>query len=122
MDKESFDQFLRDIHTGYNIHQNPFHNFTHGVNGNLIYYYMIVMHTCYLITNLSKNEEILSSLKIFSTIISGLCHDVGHTGRTNSFEISSRSKKALTYNDISVIFYFIYKYIAIIKLPCIINF
>ena len=24
-------------------------------------------------------------MKKFSTILSGLCHDVGHTGRTNSF-------------------------------------
>ena len=44
----------------------------------------------------------MSPSKIFSTVLGGLCHDVGHTGRTNSFEIASRSKKALTYNDISV--------------------
>lgn len=62
-----------------------------------------VMHTCFLISTIEANAEILSPLKVFSTVLSGLCHDVGHTGRTNSFEIASRSKKALTYNDLSVI-------------------
>ena len=33
IDEEYFENFLKDVKTGYNIHQNPFHNFTHGVNG-----------------------------------------------------------------------------------------
>jgi hypothetical protein len=39
MDKDNFHNFLKDIQTGYNIHQNPFHNFTHGVNGNIYNYF-----------------------------------------------------------------------------------
>lgn len=69
-----------------------------------VFVYFLVMHTCFLICGIEGNAEILSSLKVFSTVLSGLCHDVGHTGRTNSFEIASRSKKALTYNDLSVFY------------------
>lgn len=31
--QESFFNFLGDLHKGYQQHGNPFHNFTHGVNG-----------------------------------------------------------------------------------------
>jgi cAMP-specific phosphodiesterase 4 len=61
------------------------------------------MHTCYLLSNSSKVRHILSPFKIFCLVFSGLCHDVGHTGFTNLFEIASHSKKATTYNDNSVL-------------------
>ena len=35
--------------------------------------------------------------------MSALCHDVGHTGRTNIFEVNSQSKLALRYHDRSVL-------------------
>lgn len=60
------------------------------------------MHTCYLLANSAKNKQLLSPFKIFTIVFSGLCHDVGHTGFTNLFEIASGSKKAITYNDNSV--------------------
>lgn len=31
-----FQNFLSDIHDHYEVHSNPFHNFTHGVNGKFI--------------------------------------------------------------------------------------
>jgi HD superfamily phosphohydrolase len=60
------------------------------------------MHTCYLLCNSTRNKQLLNSSKIFAIVFSGLCHDVGHTGFNNLFEIASRSKKAITYNDNSV--------------------
>lgn len=36
-------------------------------------------------------------------ILSALCHDVDHTGRTNIFEINSLSKLAIRYHDKSVL-------------------
>jgi hypothetical protein len=36
INKEYFDNFLSDVHNGYQVHNNPFHNFTHGVNGTFI--------------------------------------------------------------------------------------
>lgn len=35
INKQYFENFLTDLHNGYQMHNNPFHNFTHGVNGNL---------------------------------------------------------------------------------------
>lgn len=60
------------------------------------------MHTCYLLSQTTKVRQSLSSFKIFTIVLSGLCHDVGHTGFTNLFEIASQSKKAILYNDSSV--------------------
>ena len=57
------------------------------------------MHTCYLISSLQENQKIFTNHEFFAIVFSGLCHDVGHTGFTNSFEIASQSKKALIYND-----------------------
>ena len=39
----------------------------------------------------------------FALILSGLSHDVGHTGRTNIFEINSLSDLAIRYHDKSVL-------------------
>ena len=33
INKEYFHNFVQEIHNGYQIHNNPFHNFSHGVNG-----------------------------------------------------------------------------------------
>lgn len=60
------------------------------------------MHTCYLLSNTVRAKEVLTPFKVFTIVFSGLCHDVGHTGFTNLFEIASHSKKAITYNDSSV--------------------
>lgn len=35
--------------------------------------------------------------------MSGLCHDLEHTGRTNNFEIANMSRLAIRYNDESVL-------------------
>lgn len=60
------------------------------------------MHTCYLLSSTTKAKQMLTPFKMFTIVFSGLCHDVGHTGFTNLFEIASHSKKAITYNDSSV--------------------
>jgi len=43
------------------------------------------MHTCYLLTHTAKSKLTLSPFIIFTIVLSGLCHDVGHTGFTNLF-------------------------------------
>lgn len=57
------------------------------------------MHTCYMIASIPQNQRYLTGKDFFAIVFSGLCHDVGHTGFTNSFEIASQSRKALVYND-----------------------
>lgn len=45
----------------------------------------------------------MKSLYGFALLLSGLCHDVEHPGRTNQFEINSLSSLAIRYNDLSVL-------------------
>jgi hypothetical protein len=40
-----------------------------------------------MLSNCEKAIKTLKKIDIFTVIFSGLCHDVGHTGRTNNFEI-----------------------------------
>lgn len=75
--------FISELHDQYEIHSNPFHNFRHGINGMLFLY--LVMHTCYLLSTMPANFNILTVKDIFVNVFSGLCHDVGHTGFTNAF-------------------------------------
>jgi hypothetical protein len=44
-----------------------------------------------------------SAINIFSVLTAAVCHDVDHTGRTNMFEINSKSGLAILYNDKSVL-------------------
>jgi hypothetical protein len=44
----------------------------------------------------------LTEIEEFALFISGLVHDVDHTGRTNLFEINALTDLAILYNDESV--------------------
>ena len=44
------------------------------------------MHGCYLLVHHDKLGIYFSDLEKFALVLSGLCHDVGHTGTTNIFE------------------------------------
>lgn len=45
----------------------------------------------------------LSPMEIFCTVLSGAAHDMDHPGTNNLFEIKTRSKLAILYNDVSVL-------------------
>ena len=62
-----------------------------------------MMHLSYIISNFQKNKDIFNPFNIFAIVFSGLCHDVGHRGFTNDFEVASKSDLALRYHDRSVI-------------------
>lgn len=51
----------------------------------------------------SKHAHLLTQFIKFALILAALCHDVSHTGRTNTFEINSLSNLALRYHDKSVL-------------------
>lgn len=78
----------------YDKHNNPYHNFIHGT---------VVAHSCYILGKMKASREILSEFDHFILVLSGICHDVGHQGLNNDFEIKTMSKKALRWNDISVL-------------------
>ena len=55
-------------------------------------------------SNKPTSKLFLNDLTTFTLMLSAICHDVDHTGRSNDFEIKKKSFLALTYQDLSVIF------------------
>ncbi len=77
----------------YSKYHNSFHNFDHA---------FAVMQGA---LKLAKYERLdgVSVLDKFCFVLAALCHDVGHTGRSNTFETGSNSKLAIRYFDRSVL-------------------
>ncbi|CAD8201785.1 unnamed protein product [Paramecium pentaurelia] len=90
-------QFLSEVEYKYNKKNNVFHNYDHGIS------VMQNVHAILLQLHQTNNSSILSLFNQFALLLSGLCHDVSHTGRTNTFEINSLSNLAIRYHDRSVL-------------------
>ena len=86
--------FMKKIQIECDKRQNPFHNFTHCFS---------VMHSAYMLISSTIALNFFSGINIFAILIAAVCHDVDHTGRTNMFEINSKSALAIFYNDKSVL-------------------
>ncbi|OMJ71591.1 hypothetical protein SteCoe_30158 [Stentor coeruleus] len=86
--------FISKVQKECDKRKNPFHNFTHCFS---------VMHSTYMLLSSTSAGSFFSGLNILGLLIAAVCHDVDHTGRTNMFEVSSKSKLAITYNDKSVL-------------------
>ena len=86
--------FMKKIQMECDKRQNPFHNFTHCFS---------VMHSAYMLISSTIALNFFSGINIFGILIAAICHDVDHTGRTNMFEINSKSVLATLYNDRSVL-------------------
>lgn len=94
INEEVLYNFISKIQGECDKRNNPFHNFTHCFS---------VMHSCYMLLSSTSAGSFFSSLNILGLLIAGMCHDVDHTGRTNMFEVNSRSTLAIYYNDKSVL-------------------
>ena len=74
---------------------NPFHNWRH---------VFMVFHTAWLFLFHDRDlREKLEELDVLALLLSAICHDLGHPGTTNAFQINSGSQLALLYNDRSVL-------------------
>jgi GAF domain-containing protein len=71
----------------------PFHNFKHAFS---------VTHISYLILR-GGAATCLTSLDILTVLVSALCHDLGHPGNNNGFEIATKSEIALTHSGDAVL-------------------
>eukprot|EP00828_Plagiopyla_frontata_P039599 TRINITY_DN5213_c0_g1_i5.p1 TRINITY_DN5213_c0_g1~~TRINITY_DN5213_c0_g1_i5.p1 ORF type:complete len:198 (-),score=13.72 TRINITY_DN5213_c0_g1_i5:358-951(-) len=91
----TFQLFLKVMQQKYNVRGNPYHNWDHA--------FTVTHGIMYLLSQYKKMNQYLNELEQFSLMLSAVCHDVDHTGRTNTFEISKYSKVALRYNDESVL-------------------
>lgn len=89
-----FITFFWEIKWHYNKNSNPFHNFCHGV---------AVAHSVQYLLRHSRLKTLLTETQHISAFVAAICHDVGHTGRNNTFETNTHSKLALRYHDRSIL-------------------
>ncbi|ETO18762.1 hypothetical protein RFI_18494 [Reticulomyxa filosa] len=72
---------------------NPYHNYIHGVD---------VLANCNYFMRAHVFDG-LNCLDILACLLSAACHDVGHPGNNNAFEVAVESELAVKYNDESVL-------------------
>lgn len=92
LDQSKVHPFVEAIRRRYL--DNPYHNWFHGAH---------VFQQAYAFLLNTSAADGLHYHDILALMIASLCHDVGHTGRTNDFECKSLSPLSLRYNDTSVL-------------------
>jgi len=84
--------FIIDVEKGYyNI---SYHSFLHAVDVVVVLYYML--------TDLGA-AKYLTSLDAICLLIAGLCHDIGHPGLNNTYQVNAKTELASIYDDLSVL-------------------
>ncbi|RHZ68903.1 hypothetical protein Glove_292g69 [Diversispora epigaea] len=84
--------FIIDVEKGYC--DTSYHSFYHAVDVVEILYYML--------TNLDASKY-LTALDSICLLIAGLCHDIGHPGLNNVYQVNARTELAKKYDDQSVL-------------------
>lgn len=87
---DKLSNFLFGLEANY-IASNPYHNFFHGID---------VLHCCWMYLKSCNvvHQAKLRSLDILAFLISAVCHDLGHPGTNNNYQISTRSELSMIYN------------------------
>lgn len=75
----------------YNRNSNPFHNFKHGVS--------VLFSAHHFFKSIDFLKDNFKPHLHFAFLLAAFAHDLDHTGKNNVFEINTRSKLALKYND-----------------------
>lgn len=73
---------------------NPFHNFQHAVN---------VLHMTYLFAQETRFSQEARPEEMMGLLVAAVCHDVGHRGKNNQYEVRTQSELAMRYNDLHVL-------------------
>lgn len=72
---------------------NPFHNFYHGIQ---------TMHSTHIMLRFEA-EAAFKQFELIALLVAALCHDVGHPGNNNDFEVKSSTSLAIMHNDDAVL-------------------
>nr|CAG8489028.1 4845_t:CDS:2 [Entrophospora candida] len=84
--------FIIDVEKGY--HDTEYHSFYHAVDVVAVLYYML--------TDLGA-AKYLTPLDSICLMIAGLCHDIGHPGLNNVYQVNAKTPLAIKYNNQSVL-------------------
>ena len=90
---DKFERFITAIEDGY-VSANPYHNSTHATD-------VVQTLHCYIV-NTSLGAR-LTDRDIFAALLAAACHDYGHPGLNNAYQILTESELATRYNDKSVL-------------------
>ncbi|XP_052212869.1 high affinity cGMP-specific 3',5'-cyclic phosphodiesterase 9A-like isoform X2 [Dreissena polymorpha] len=82
--------WLFEIYRNYN--PVPFHNFKHC---------FMVTQMMYGLTWLVDLPSMVDDIDVLILLTSAICHDLGHPGYNNAYQINAKTELALRYNDIS---------------------
>ncbi|KAF0692412.1 Aste57867_16506 [Aphanomyces stellatus] len=83
------------VHTvRHSYYDNPYHSWWHGAD---------VFQHVFALLNRTQLLSMLQPNIVFSMLVAALCHDIGHPGTDNAYEIATGSALAMKYNDMSVL-------------------
>jgi len=85
--------FLRLVESDYRK-ENPYHNSIHAAD---------VTQTTFSLLQMGGDKFSSSPLELLSLILAAVCHDMGHPGQNNSYQVNSHSELSVIYNDSSVL-------------------
>ncbi|KAI7899969.1 uncharacterized protein BX663DRAFT_519155 [Cokeromyces recurvatus] len=87
-----FLDFLIDIDHGYL--PNAYHSFYHAVDVAIVLYQMVCGYGV---------ANYISRVDIAALLIAGLCHDIGHPGKNNNYQVNLKTDLAIRYSNKSVL-------------------
>ncbi|KAG1315562.1 hypothetical protein G6F60_005388 [Rhizopus arrhizus] len=87
-----FLDFLVDVDQGYL--PNAYHSFYHAVDVALALYQMVYQYDV---------ESYLSRIDLAALFIAGLCHDIGHPGKNNNYQVNLKTELAKNYSNKSAL-------------------
>lgn len=85
--------FLRLVERDYSK-DNPYHNSVHASD---------VTQTTFALLQMGGDKYSSSPLELFGLIAAAACHDMGHPGKNNSYQVNSHSDLSVIYNDSSIL-------------------
>lgn len=91
---ERWHLFIKQVQSYMLHYNNPYHNFYHVCD---------VLQTVYMMMVRFGAHCYLKDTDIFALALGALCHDLDHPGLNNPYQINSRSRLAIIYNDQSVL-------------------
>lgn len=84
----TFLAFLHQASSEY--HHVPYHNWNHAMDVTQYIFFQI---------KLGRLNASFNKLELFALLFAGICHDMGHSGRSNTFNVKAQTPLSLLYKD-----------------------
>ncbi|KAJ9063919.1 hypothetical protein DSO57_1035896 [Entomophthora muscae] len=90
--EREFMLFVKAVEAGYL--SNPYHSFHHAVDVCVVIFFTLI--------DLGLGAR-LSTEDILALMLAGLCHDIGHPGVNNMYQVNAKTELAEAFNGVSVL-------------------